>query len=85
MICNEFTGHGVGKHFHEPPLVFSGKNDSTVIMKPGMVFTIEPILNQFNSKYSILQNNWNAITEKGNSAQFEHTILITENGCDVLT
>jgi methionyl aminopeptidase len=87
-VVYEFTGHGTGLEFHEPPQVdhIAGRN-SGKIMKPGMIFTIEPMINQGKAKVTVDNHDgWTARTKDNKlSAQFEHTILITETGYDVLT
>jgi methionyl aminopeptidase len=86
-VVREFVGHGVGFDFHEPPQVphFGRKGDGLVLI-PGMVFTIEPMINLGRKELRILQDNWTAVTRDGSlSAQFEQTMLVTENGCESLT
>ncbi|XP_068151248.1 methionine aminopeptidase 1D, mitochondrial [Drosophila tropicalis] len=81
-----FIGHGIGNYFHGPPEIYHFHNDSPGEMKPGMTFTIEPILSLGDSNIALLEDGWTAISLDGaRSAQFEHTILITETGCEVLT
>lgn len=87
-VVYEFCGHGVGLEFHEEPQVeHSARKNSGATMKPGMVFTIEPMINQGKSKVDIDKNDgWTARTiDNQLSAQFEHTILVTDQGYDVLT
>ena len=86
-VVREFVGHGVGVDFHEPPQVphFGLKGDGLVLI-PGMVFTIEPMINLGRKELRILQDDWTAVTRDGSlSAQFEQTVLVTENGCESLT
>ncbi len=86
-IVREFVGHGVGIEFHEPPQVphYGSKGDGLRLV-PGMVFTIEPMINLGESPLRILEDNWTAITADGSlSAQFEQTILVTEDGYESLT
>ncbi|MBP9817152.1 type I methionyl aminopeptidase [Candidatus Shapirobacteria bacterium] len=88
-IVRDLGGHGVGVKFHEDPFVyhFANRSDDTVL-KPGMIFTIEPMVNASSDWQVVLDKNdgWTIRTHDGSlSAQFEHTVLITENGCEVLT
>jgi len=87
-VVTTYCGHGVGKLFHGPPKVpHYRKNKAVGIMKPGHVFTVEPMLNLGgNGGDKTWPDNWTAVTKDGNrSAQFEHTFLVTETGCEVLT
>lgn len=86
-VVNQFVGHGVGLAFHEPPEVPHHYNRSTIEMVPGMTFTIEPMINAgVREGYIDKYNHWTARTNDGKpSAQWEHTIAITETGCDILT
>ena len=86
-VVREFVGHGVGFDFHEPPQIpHYGKKDDGIILVPGMVFTIEPMINIGGEKMYLLDNNWTAVTTDGKlSAQFEQTIVVTENGYECLT
>ena len=87
-VVYEFCGHGVGLKFHEEPEVpFVAQGNSGPEMKPGMIFTIEPMINEGKARTVIdKKDGWTARTiDKKLSAQFEHTILITETGKEVLT
>ncbi|MGD8370584.1 MAG: type I methionyl aminopeptidase [Syntrophobacterales bacterium] len=86
-VVREFTGHGIGFDFHEPPQVpHFGSRGEGVALVPGMVFTIEPMINLGNKELRILEDNWTAVTLDGSlSAQFEQTVLVTENGYESLT
>jgi methionyl aminopeptidase len=86
-VVREFVGHGVGLEFHEPPQVAHfGQKGQGVVLVPGMVFTIEPMINLGGKDLRILDDNWTAVTLDGSlSAQFEQTILVTENGYESLT
>ena len=87
-VVYEFCGHGVGIDFHEEPQVdHTSRRNTGPIMKPGMIFTIEPMINQGRPKASIDKlDGWTARTiDNKLSAQFEHTILVTSNGYEVLT
>jgi methionyl aminopeptidase len=86
-VVREFVGHGIGFDFHEPPQVphFGRKGDGIELI-PGMVFTIEPMINLGRKELRILDDEWTAVTRDGSlSAQFEQTLLVTENGCESLT
>lgn len=87
-VVYEFCGHGVGVNFHEEPQIdHTSRRNTGPIMKPGMTFTIEPMINQGRPGTIVDKNDgWTARTVDNKlSAQFEHTILITENGYEVLT
>ena len=88
-IVKELGGHGLGLKFHEDPFVFHydiGRDD--VILRPGMVFTIEPMITATSNAHVTLdrQDHWTVRTKSGeNSAQFEHTIVVTDKGAEILT
>ncbi len=86
-VVREFVGHGVGVDFHEAPQIpHFGKRGEGVELVPGMVFTVEPMINLGNRQLKILADNWTAVTKDGSlSAQFEQTILVTETGYESLT
>jgi len=86
-VVREFVGHGVGFDFHESPQIpHFGRRGQGIEMVPGMVFTIEPMINLGDHSLRILRDDWTAVTRDGSlSAQFEQTLLVTENGCDSLT
>jgi methionyl aminopeptidase len=86
-VVREFTGHGVGIEFHEPPQVpHYGRKGEGIVLVPGMVFTLEPMINLGQSYLRILKDNWTAVTADGSlSAQFEQTILVTADGFESLT
>jgi len=86
-VVREFVGHGIGVDFHEPPQVphFGRKGDGLVLI-PGMVFTIEPMINLGRKELRILEDDWTAVTRDGSlSAQFEQTLLVTADGYESLT
>ena len=87
VVCQAFTGHGIGREFHRPPWIFHTLNEEPGVMQPGHCFTIEPCLIQgSNSRVWIFPDGWTASTENcARSAQAEHMVLITENGAEVLT
>lgn len=86
-VVREFVGHGVGFGFHEPPQVpHYGRKGEGIILIPGMVFTIEPMINLGKKDLNILDDNWTAVTRDSSlSAQFEQTILVTGSGFESLT
>ncbi len=86
-VVEAFVGHGIGRKFHDEPQVpHVGKRGKGLRLRPGMTFTIEPMINLGTKEVTILDDDWTAVTADGElSAQFEHTILVTETGCDVLT
>lgn len=87
-VVREFGGHGVGLHIHEEPFVFHfGKRGTGMILVPGMVFTIEPMINGGSDEIFIDEGNgWTALTADGAlSAQWEHTILVTEDGIEIIS
>lgn len=86
-VVRDYTGHGVGIEFHEEPYVYhKAPKDSGDIMEPGMIFTIEPMINSGAHQTKLMPDKWTVKTRDGSdSAQFEHTILVTENGYEILT
>lgn len=92
-IVEMFCGHGIGQIFHEDPQVLHYVSKSihenqrlNIILKPGMTFTIEPMLNAGKKNVTILRDGWTAVTkDKSLSAQWEHTLAVTETGVEVLT
>lgn len=86
-VTKTYCGHGIGKLFHGTPNVpHYKKNKAVGIMRPGHIFTIEPMINQGTTKDITWLDDWTASTMDGKrSAQFEHTLLITETGCEILT
>lgn len=86
-VVREFCGHGIGRNFHEDPQVLHfGKFGQGLELKKGMTFTIEPMINLGKPDLKILEDNWTAVTQDGTlSAQYEHTILVTDDGHEVLT
>lgn len=86
-VVRAFVGHGIGRVFHEPPQVSHvGKRGQGLRLKAGMVFTIEPMINLGSYEVEVLADKWTAITIDGKlSAQFEHTLVVTKTGCEVLT
>lgn len=85
-VARNFCGHGIGLEFHTDPMVLHFRNNYEEIMKPGMIFTIEPIINQGSWQSLILEDGWTCLTKDGKySAQYEHTLLVTDSGHEILT
>ena len=86
-VVQYFCGHGIGKQFHkEPNILHYGKKGTGEKIKTGMIFTIEPMINLGNYETKTLNDGWTAVTkDKTLSAQFEHTVGITENGYEIFT
>ena len=86
-VVEEYCGHGIGKIYHdEPQILHYGKPKSGMEIKEGMCFTIEPMINLGTKHTKTLQDGWTVETRDGrNSAQWEHTLAVTKNGCEVLT
>ena len=86
-VVRDFCGHGIGDVFHQSPNVLHyGKKDTGPELQPGMTFTIEPMINAGKYEVKILNDGWTAVTkDKALSAQFEHTVGITDNGYEIFT
>ncbi|HLF96911.1 MAG TPA: type I methionyl aminopeptidase [Methylococcaceae bacterium] len=86
-VVREFCGHGIGRDFHEEPQVLHyGKPGDGLVLQAGMIFTIEPMINAGKKETKILPDGWTAVTRDHSlSAQWEHTILVTRDGAEVLT
>ncbi|KAJ2806652.1 hypothetical protein H4R21_000778 [Coemansia helicoidea] len=85
-LSQDLTGHGLGRNFHQNPLIYHHENDEPGVMEPGMAFTIEPIVCQGSPAGVQWPDGWTVATEDGGrSAQFEHTLVVTPTGVDVLT
>lgn len=86
-VVREFVGHGIGTQFHEPPQVpHYGRKGEGLTLIPGMVFTIEPMINLGSKELYVLEDEWTAVTKDGClSAQFEQTLVVTEDGFESLT
>lgn len=86
-VVHEYCGHGIGREFHEEPQVLHyGKKGTGIELKPGMTFTVEPMINMGKRYCKLLPDNWTVKTKDGSwSAQFEHTILVTDSGSEILT
>ncbi|BCE01624.1 type I methionyl aminopeptidase [Marinicellulosiphila megalodicopiae] len=86
-VVREYCGHGIGKVFHEEPQVLHyGKAGTGVELKEGMTFTIEPMINAGKRECKVLGDEWTVVTkDRKNSAQYEHTLLVTKDGVEILT
>ena len=87
-VVEDYTGHGVGRNLHEEPSVFNFRTDElpNVTLRPGMTLAIEPILNAGSKSCRTLKDRWTVVTRDGSlSAQWEHTVLVTKDGCEILT
>jgi methionyl aminopeptidase len=86
-VVRDFCGHGLGRLFHdEPNILHYGRRGEGILLKPGMFFTIEPMINLGRPHVKILSDGWTAVTrDRSLSAQFEHSIGVTETGCEVFT
>ncbi len=87
-VVEDYTGHGVGRNLHEEPSVFNFRTDElpNVTLRPGMTLAIEPILNAGSKACRTLRDRWTVVTGDGAlSAQWEHTVLVTSDGCEILT
>ena len=87
-VVEDYTGHGVGRNLHEEPSVFNFRTDElpNVTLRPGMTLAIEPILNAGSKGWRTLRDRWTVVTRDGAlSAQWEHTVLVTSDGCEILT
>ena len=86
-VVQDFCGHGIGQTFHkEPNVLHYGQKGTGEKIKEGMIFTIEPMINIGNYETKILKDGWTAVTkDKSLSAQFEHTIGVTKDGCEIFT
>lgn len=86
-VVREYCGHGIGKGFHEAPQVLHyDADDGGVVLQEGMTFTIEPMVNVGDHRTRTMQDGWTVKTkDRSLSAQYEHTLVVTKNGCEILT
>ena len=86
-VVRDFCGHGIGKIFHEPPnILHYGKKGDGIKLETGMIFTVEPMINEGKYNTKLLSDGWTAVTkDKTLSAQFEHTVGVTDNGFEIFT
>ena len=86
-VVRDFCGHGVGLLFHDAPnILHYGHANEGVEMRPGMIFTVEPMINLGRPHVKVLSDGWTAVTrDRSLSAQYEHTIGVTSTGCEIFT
>ncbi|MBN1421745.1 MAG: type I methionyl aminopeptidase [Planctomycetes bacterium] len=89
-VVKKFVGHGIGEELHEPPQVpnflDAGVLRSDVLLRPGLVLAIEPMVNEGTDDVEVLGDGWTVVTrDRGLSAHFEHTVVVTEEGAEILT
>ncbi|GAN53013.1 methionine aminopeptidase [Tanticharoenia sakaeratensis NBRC 103193] len=86
-VVRDFCGHGIGRTFHAAPSILHyGRPGQGLVIQPGMVFTVEPMLNLGRADVKVLDDGWTAVTrDRSLSAQFEHMIGVTEDGCEIFT
>src|SRR5438309_993563 len=86
-VVRDFCGHGVGRLFHdEPNIVHVGRPGEGIVLRPGMFFTVEPMINLGRPHVKVLSDGWTAVTrDRSLSAQFEHTVAVTEDGVEIFT
>jgi methionyl aminopeptidase len=86
-VVRDFCGHGLGQLFHEPPnIMHFGEPGGGVELRPGMIFTIEPMVNVGTPEVKVLRDGWTAVTrDRSLSAQFEHSLGVTETGYEIFT
>jgi methionyl aminopeptidase len=86
-VVRDFCGHGIGTTFHEPPnILHYGKKGEGIELQTGMIFTVEPMINEGAYDTKVLKDGWTAVTkDKSLSAQFEHTVGITNEGFEIFT
>jgi methionyl aminopeptidase len=86
-VVRDFCGHGIGRKFHEAPNVLHfGRPGEGPVLRPGMFFTVEPMVNAGRPEVKVLEDGWTAVTrDRSLSAQFEHMVGVTADGCEVFT
>ena len=87
-VVEDYTGHGIGRNLHEEPSVFNYRTNQlpNVRLRPGMTLAVEPILNAGGRACRTLRDGWTVVTaDRSLSAQWEHTVVVTREGCDILT
>ena len=86
-VVRDFCGHGIGRRFHEAPnILHFGRPGDGPVLRPGMFFTIEPMVNAGRPEVKVLEDGWTAVTrDRSLSAQFEHMVGVTEDGCEIFT
>jgi methionyl aminopeptidase len=82
----KYSGHGIGANLHMLPMVLHFRNRETLSLQPGMIFTIEPMITEGSPDTFVWEDGWTVVSsDGGRGAQFEHTVLITEDGAEVIT
>jgi methionyl aminopeptidase len=86
-VVRDFCGHGLGRLFHdEPNIVHVGRYGEGIVLRPGMFFTVEPMINLGRPHVKVLSDGWTAVTrDRSLSAQFEHTVAVTEGSVEIFT
>jgi methionyl aminopeptidase len=86
-VVRDFCGHGLGRMFHdEPNIIHIGRPGEGVVLRPGMFFTIEPMINLGKPHVKVLSDGWTAVTrDRSLSAQFEHSVGVTQDGVEIFT
>ena len=86
-VVRDFCGHGIGRNFHDSPnILHYGRPKEGAVLRPGMFFTVEPMVNAGRPEVKILDDGWTAVTrDRSLSAQFEHMVGVTEDGCEIFT
>jgi methionyl aminopeptidase len=86
-VVRAFVGHGIGEQFHtEPSVPHYFDRSASMVMQPGMTFTIEPMITMGTWRHQLWDDGWTAVTEDhSRTAQFEHTVLVTDDGVEILT
>ena len=86
-VVRDFCGHGIGRSFHDSPnILHYGRPKEGAVLRPGMFFTVEPMVNAGRPEVKILDDGWTAVTrDRSLSAQFEHMVGVTEDGCEIFT
>ena len=86
-VVRDFCGHGLGRLFHdEPNIVHVGRPGEGIVLRPGMLFTVEPMINLGRPHVKVLSDGWTAVTrDRSLSAQFEHTVGVTRTGVEIFT
>ncbi len=86
-VVRDFCGHGVGRLFHDTPnILHYGSRGDGVVLRPGMIFTVEPMINLGRPHVKVLADGWTAVTrDRSLSAQFEHSVGVTETGVEIFT
>lgn len=86
-VVRDFCGHGIGRRFHEPPnILHFGRPGEGIVLQPGMFFTVEPMVNAGRPEVKVLDDGWTAVTrDRSLSAQFEHMVGVTADGCEIFT